>query len=98
MTDCFNEYFSFIGNKLSENIQNNDIDPLTFVTPVSKIFHFENVTVQVVYDALKQIDVKKSSGLDSINIRLLKDARNIIAQPLVNSSHLCLRTAVFRDD
>ncbi len=28
-------------------IQNNDIDPLTFVKPVSKTFHFENVTVQV---------------------------------------------------
>ncbi len=71
IADCFNEYFSSIGSKLSNNIQNNDIDPLTFVTPVSKTFHFENVTaVQVVYDALNQIDLKKSAGLDGINIRL----------------------------
>ena len=70
-----------------DNIQNNDIDPLTFVTPVSKTFHFENVTVQVVYDAL-----------NGINIQLLKDASDIIAEPLVNNFNLSLRTAVFPDD
>ncbi len=87
IADCFNEYFSSIGSKLLDNIQNNDIDPLTFVTPVSKTFHFENVTVQVVYDAL-----------NGINIQLLKDASDIIAEPLVNNFNLSLRTAVFPDD
>ena len=35
IADCFNQYFSSIGCKLSESIQNINIEPMAFVTPVA---------------------------------------------------------------
>ena len=69
---------------------------MTFVTPVSKTFHFENVTVQVVYGVFNQIDLKKSSGLDGINIQLFKDASHINAKPLVNVFNLFLKVCMVK--
>ena len=40
IADCFNQYFSSIGCKLSDNIQKINIDPIAFVTPVESLFHF----------------------------------------------------------
>ena len=40
IADCFNQYFPSIGCKLSESIQNINIEPMAFVTPVESSFHF----------------------------------------------------------
>jgi hypothetical protein len=49
-------------------------------------------------DALNQIKSKKSPGLDGISTRLLKDAANIIAGPLVNIFNVSFQRAIFPDD
>ena len=98
IADCFNQYFSSIGCKLSESIQNINIEPMAFVTPVESSFHFSRISVQEVLSALNQLNLRKSPGLDGISVKLLKDTSDVIAQPLANIFNLSLQTGIFPDD
>ena len=98
IADCFNQYFSSIGCKLSESIQNINIEPMAFVTPVESSFHFSRISVQEVLSALNQLNLRKSPGLDAISVKLLKDTSDVIAQPLANIFNLSLQTGIFPDD
>ena len=84
---------------MSEGIKDGDIDPLSFMTVThDDIFNFNFITIDEVIDALNLIQSKKSSGLDGISARLLKDGIHNIAGPLVDIFNLSLRTAIFPDD
>ena len=98
IADCFNQYFSSIGCKLSESIQDINIEPMAFVTPVESSFHFSRISVQEVLSALNQLNLRKSPGLDGISVKLSKDASDVIAQPLANIFNLSLQTGIFPDD
>ncbi len=98
IADCFNQYFSSIGCKLSNNVQNINVDPMTFVTPTESSFHFSCISVQEIFDALNQLNLRKSPGLDGISVRLLKDTSDVIAQPLANIFNLSPQTAIFPDE
>jgi hypothetical protein len=99
IADSFNEYFSTIGCTLSDKIIGNDTDPMSFVTPIhGNSFDFTSITIQETIDVLNQIKSKKSPGLDGIGTRLLKDATNIIAEPLVNIFNVSFQRAIFPDD
>ena len=98
IADCFNQYFSSIGCKLLESIQNINIEPMAFVTPVESSFHFSRISVQEVLSALNQLSLRKSPGLDGISVKLLKDTSDVIAQPLANIFNLSLQTGIFPDD
>ncbi|CAB4028024.1 Hypothetical predicted protein, partial [Paramuricea clavata] len=98
IADCFNRYFSSIGCKLSKNVQNINVDPMTFVTPTESSFHFSCISVQETFDALNQLNSRKSPGLDGISVKLLKDTSDVIAQPLANIFNLSLQTAIFPDE
>ena len=98
IADCFNQYFSSIGCKLSESIQNINIEPMAFVTPVESSFHFSRTSVQEVLSALNQLNLRKSPGLDGISVKLSKDTSDVIAQPLANIFNLSLQTGIFPDD
>ena len=90
--------FSSIGCKLSNNVQNINVDPMTFVTPTESSFHFSCISVQETFDALNQLNLRKSPGLDGISAKLLKDTSDVIAQPLANIFNLSLQTAIFPDE
>ena len=98
ISDSFNELFSTIGCTLSDKIIGKDTDPMSFVTPIhGNYFDFTSITIQETIDALNQIKSKKSPGLDGISTRLLKDATNIIAGPLVNIFNVSFQRAIFPD-
>ena len=70
---------------MSDNIIGNDIDPMRFLAPIGgSSFNFTCITLQETIDALNDIKFSKSPGIDDISIKLLKDASNIVAGPLVN--------------
>ena len=71
---------------------------MTFVTPTESSFHFSCISVQETFDALNQLNLRKSPGLDGISVRLLKDTSDVIAQPLANIFNLSLQTAIFPDE
>ena len=98
IANSFNQYFSSIGCKLSDNIRDDGTDPLSFVTPVANTFNFSPITTEEVIEALSQLNPKKAPGIDGIIIRLLRDTIDVIAEPLANTFNLSLRTAIFPDD
>ncbi len=84
---------------LSDKITGNCTDPMNFVTHLDgSIFNFTSITLQETIGALNEIKTKKSPVLDDISIRLLKDASNIVAGPLVNIFNVSLQRAIFPND
>ena len=98
IANSFNQYFSSIGCKLSDNIRDDGTDPLSFVTPMANTFNFSPITTEEVIEALSQLSPKKAPGIDGISVRLLRDTVDVIAEPLANIFNLSLRTAIFPDD
>ena len=95
---CFNQYFSSIGCKLSDNIQKNNIDLMAFVTPVESSLHFSCISAVKVLSALNQLNSRKSPGLDGISVKLLKDTSDVIAQPITKIFNISHQTGSFPDD
>ena len=84
---------------MSDNIIGNDIDPMRFLAPIDgSSFNFICITLQETIDALNDIKFSKSLGIDGISIKLLKDASNIVAGPLVNIFNVSLQRAIFPND
>ena len=98
IANSFNQYFSSIGCRLSDNIRDDGTDPLSFVTPVANTFNFSPITTVEVIVALSQLNPKKAPGIDGTSIKLLRDTVDVIAEPLANIFNLSLRTAIFPED
>ena len=72
---------------------------MRFVTPMEgSLFNFTSITLQEIIVALNEIKCSKSPGIDGISIRLLKDASNIVAGPLMNIFNVSLQRAIFPND
>ena len=75
---AFNNYFSTIGEKLSENLSCNITDPLNYVTPVTEVFELNNITMDELRCEIFKAKAGKSTGLDKISNKLLKAAGETI--------------------
>ena len=72
---------------------------MRFVTPIEgSLFNFISITHQEIVVALNEIKCSKSPGIDGISIRLLKDASNIVAGPLINIFNVSLLRGIFPND
>ena len=72
LTSAFNNYFSKIGSSLSKKLPSNNIDPLSYVKPVSEVFNLTNIS---------KAKSEKSAGLDKISNKLLKAAEKPLSPP-----------------
>ena len=72
---------------------------MRFLAPIDgSSFNFICITLQETIDALNDIKFSQSPGIDGISIKLLKDASNIVAGPLVNIFNVSLQRAIFPND
>ena len=55
----FNNYFCSVGPKLADDIPSTDIDPLTYMTPVSTSFMFEDIKIEELRSAIKNLKISK---------------------------------------
>ena len=60
-------------------------------------FDFQQVKPPEVKRLLKEIDIKKAVGLDTIPPKLIKIGADIIAEPLKKAVNCCLRQGIFPD-
>ena len=79
----FNNYFCSVGPKLANDILSTDNDPLTYMTPVSTSFEFQDIRIEELRSAIKNLKMSKSPGLDKISVKLLKEAGDTITPSLV---------------
>ncbi|CAB4038282.1 RNA-directed DNA polymerase from transposon BS, partial [Paramuricea clavata] len=97
-TNTFNNYFSTIGEKLSENLSCNNTDPLNYVTPVTEVFELNNITMDELRCEIFKAKAGKSTGLDKISNKLLKAAGETIIGSLSQIFNLSIDTGIFPDD
>ena len=95
---AFNNYFSTIGEKLSENLSCNNTDPLNYVTPVTEVFELNNITMDELRCEIFKAKAGKSTGLDKISNKLLKAAGETIIGSLSQIFNLSIDTGIFPDD
>ncbi len=95
---AFNNYFSIIGENLSENLSCNNTDPLNYVTPVTEVFELKNITMDELRCEISKAKAGKSTGLDEISNKLLKAAGETIIGTLSQILNLSIDTGIFPDD
>ena len=61
-------------------------------------FDFQQITTSEVKKLLKEIDIKKAAGVDTIPPKLIKIGADIIAEPLTQAINCCLRQGIFPDN
>ena len=93
----FNSFFSTIGTKISDGIENIDKDPLSYIrdNPDTPQFEMGGTGEVEVRNFLNSIDKKNSPDLDGISLSLLKCVSNEISGPLGHIFNLSLLEGVF---
>ena len=95
----FNDFFVNIGPKLAQSIPQSDKDYNDFMKdPIRQDFVFANVTHDIIYDALKRLQPKKSVGLDGISMAMLKEIIPCIIIPVTYLFNLSFKTGYIPDD
>ena len=61
-------------------------------------FDFQQMKATEVKKLLREIDVKKAVGVDTITPKLIKIGADIIAEPLTQAIDCCLRQGIFPDN
>ena len=81
LASAFNNYFSKIGSNLSKKLPSNNIDPLSYVKPVSEVFNLTNISKADLRREISKAKSGKSAGLDKISNKLLKAAEKPLSPP-----------------
>ena len=86
IAESFNEYFSEIGPKLADNIdQNNSNCFQQYIKKAESEFAtFEPVTVNHVFHLLSKLQSTKATGIDKISSKIIKIAAPIISNSLTH--------------
>jgi predicted glycosyltransferase len=82
ISSLFNTFFTSIGKTLANTIKqrlSSNIFSSIQLTQFNSTFEFKEIDVASVFKQLSTLKTNKSTGLDSISARLLKDAAAIIA-------------------
>ena len=69
--------------------------PQQQISTVKSTFKFKQVSASLVEKYLQTLKIKKSTGLDNIPAKLLKDSAKYIANPLCFLINLSLKTGTF---
>ena len=74
--------------KIKEMIEKNTTEPS---------FKFDSVTKPYITTLLKNIDIKKATGVDKIPPKLVKLSANILSEPLAKTVNDSLTMGIFSD-
>ena len=100
--NVFNNYFIDISTKLAASIKNVKTLPLeylgNFLPNVTTVFKFKNVTENEVLKMLKSIPNGKATGVDNLQVRILKISAPAIAKSLAYIINLSLSSGEFPKD
>jgi hypothetical protein len=94
----FNEFFSTIGTKISNDIPNSSIDPLQYINDVNPNvtpFEFDVPGPIHICDIVKSFQNKSSPDIDSLSLKFIKSIIDVICVPLAHIFRISLETGVF---
>ena len=95
ISNILNTHFSQIGPSLASEIQDTSSKYTDYITPTEQIFSLAEISSQEFFDLIQKIPGNKSSGLDNISARLLKEAAPIVIRSLTYIINLSISTGIF---
>ena len=97
-TLLFNTFFTGIENTLADAIKqrlSTNIFAHNQIPQFNSTFEFKEIKIKSVFKQLSNLKINKSTGLNGISARLLKDAAAIIAPTLADIFNQSLKSSVF---
>ena len=101
LSDTFNEHFSTIGPKLANEIPsaaNSNNRCLDYLNFTDQRFYFDQINCNEVFLLLNKLSQSKSTGLDKISARLIRECADLICIPICAIFNRSLITGVFPDE
>lgn len=95
ISEILNCYFSEIGGKPSSGLTSSTAHFSDFLKPSECQFSLQPISVYFVIDFLKKMSIDKSTGLDDIPSRLLKESAPVIAPSITNIINKSLSKGFF---
>ena len=95
ISNILNTHFSQIGPFLASEIQDTSSKYTDYITRTEQIFSLAEISSQEIFDLIQKITGNKSSGLDNISARLLKEAAPIVIGSLTYIINLSIATGIF---
>ena len=97
--DFINNFFTTIGAKLvNENPKMQQEYKIPIIDDNVELFQLQEVQMDQLIVLLNQIKIFKSSGIDNISARVLKDALLILNSQMLYLINLAIRLSCFPDD
>ena len=93
----FNNYFTDIGKNLADKIDTSNKHPFDHYlhSPSISKFHLKQTNPNEIISVINNLPMKTSSGHDKISCIILKEIKDIIAQPLSLLVNQAFNTGVF---
>ena len=95
ISNILNTHFSKIGPFSASEIQNTSSNFTDYINPAKQIFKLAEVSCQEVFNLIQKIPSNKTSDLDNISARLLKEASPIVTLRLTFIINLSITTGIF---
>ncbi|KAI8484793.1 hypothetical protein Bbelb_373900 [Branchiostoma belcheri] len=97
LAETFKDFFHQVIQDLCSTLSGavSPYSPTQFINKVDSTFSFTPLTVESVTDQLSMLNVKKATGLDSIDNRLLKAGAQVLAPSLTNLFNKSLSSGEF---
>jgi hypothetical protein len=98
IAESFNTYFANIGASTSQNVPKLKKHYTDYLAnSVCNSMYLESIDPSVVFDVVKKLKPKTSSGHDEISTKLVKESIVTIIQPLTHIINLSLNTGIVPD-
>ena len=102
IAEAFNNHFATIGPKLADKIENKDSDdPLKYLPniggSIASCFEFYTIHPNTIEREIKNLKCSKSAGYDKISVKLVKDAAEILSEPLTIIFNASFNKGIFPD-
>lgn len=101
ISNTFNEHFSTIGPRLAREIPSTSDEVSTYLNNFPENFNkfsFRPTTSSIVFTHLNRLSKTKSTGLDNISAKLIRECADIISGPLCDLFNKSLMSGIFPDD
>ena len=101
ISNTFNEHFSTIGPRLAREIPSTSDEVSTYLNNFPENFNkfsFRPTTSSIVFTHLNRLSKTKSTGLDNISVKLIRECADIISGPLCDLFNKSLMSGIFPDD
>ena len=95
IAEACNQYFALVGNKLADQIQPNQDNPVQHISVEKERFRFKQIKPAKFNMVLGKLKNGKATGIHNIPNKSLKLSKDIIASSLMTIFNACIEGRIF---